>query len=522
MRKTLLSLVAIVALVGYVNAQTTYLDFEGATPIHEVFGGSNFSIVDNPSKTGANTTDKVAMTQKGGGGIQPWGGNAFQVGGTLDFGAGPKTFTMDVWCAIAGTAMFKVEKNGTPNVNVENPVAYTTPGEWQTITYTFTDLAPALYDKIAVFMGLGTTATDVWYYDNVKGVDITAGANVDVTFNITDQGGTVNSVDVELSNDPGTKIALTGTPGVGTVWTTLLADVSGSTITSPITYSVYINGALVPELTNIDFVMQGAVNPVIAKSFGIAPVGANLITNGTFDGIEGVLPVQSGNAWGSWTGNGGVVTIDGGVAVVTPVAAGDSWQMQLEQKNFGIENDKTYTVSFDAWAAADRVITLTIEDPNNGYALLGTTENPNGTLVDAVLRSKWNVDITTEKTRYQLTLSVDKVLPNTLTKFAFLMAQTADIVYVDNVSMVEGTNVSVVTNRAEAVNIYPNPAVNNLFISSKSDISKIGIYNVVGKQVKEYTSVLQSVSVSDLKSGVYFIRITDSNGKTVTSKFLKK
>jgi len=234
------------------------------------------------------------------------------------------------------------------------------------------------------------------------------------------------------------------------------------------------------------------------------------------------LPVQTGNAWGSWSGNGGVITIEGGVATVTPVAAGDNWQMQLEQKNFGIENDKTYTVSFDAWADADRIIALTIEDPSNGYALLGTTEDPNGTLVDSELRSKWNIDITTEPITYKLTLAVDKVLANTLTKFAFLMAQTADVVYIDNVSLVEGTNVSVSTNRADAVKIYPNPAVNNLYISSKSEIRKVVIYNVVGKQVKEYSNVLQSVNVSDLKSGVYMIKTTDANGKSVTSKFMKR
>jgi len=102
------------------------------------------------------------------------------------------------------------------------------------------------------------------------------------------------------------------------------------------------------------------------------------------------------------------------------------------------------------------------------------------------------------------------------------MAQTADVVYIDNVSLVEGTNVSVSTNRADAVKIYPNPAVNNLYISSKSEVRKVVIYNVVGKQVKEYSNVLQSVNVSDLKSGVYMIKTTDANGKSVTSKFMKR
>ncbi len=110
MKKSLLSLIAIVAMAGYVNAQTTYLDFEGATPAHGVFGGSDFAIVDNPSKTGVNTSDKVAMTQKAATGAETWGGASFPIGGTINFAAGVQTFTMDVYSTVAGTATFKIEQ----------------------------------------------------------------------------------------------------------------------------------------------------------------------------------------------------------------------------------------------------------------------------------------------------------------------------------------------------------------------------------------------------------------------------
>ena len=72
------------------------------------------------------------------------------------------------------------------------------------------------------------------------------------------------------------------------------------------------------------------------------------------------------------------------------------------------------------------------------------------------------------------------------------------------------------------VSVYFNPADNNLYIRSKTALSKVAIYNVVGSQVKEYGNVAQSVNVSDLNTGVYIIRLTDTNGKTVTSRFIKK
>ena len=523
MRKTLLSLVAIVALVGYVNAQTIYLDFEGTFSNAETFGGSTFSVVDNPSKTGVNTSNKVVKTFKEGTGIQTWGGNAYFVGGTIDFGPGAKTFSMDVWCAVAGSTMFKVEKGA---VNVEIPVAYTTPGQWQTITYTFNDLVPALYDKVAIFMGHNSTATDVWYFDNLKGISFTAGATVDATVSITDLGGTATGVEVEFLNNSGTKIALIGTAGVGSVWTRAFTGVTGSTITAPVNYTIYVNGAAIPELSGLGFAMAGSAASTLSKNYGVTPVGFNLITNGTFDGIEGPMAGQAGNAWGMYSANGGALSVINGVATVTPVAnAVNTWQMQLEQKNFVIENGKTYTATFEAWSDANRAIDLTMEDPANAYRLLGTTADANGTQekpADLSLRSKWNFNITTVKAKYTATITVDKVVSNTQTKFAFLMAQTADKVYIDNVTLMEATNVSVSANRADAVKLYPNPAENNLYIVSKSALKKVEIYNVVGKQVKEYDDVLQSINVSDLKTGVYMIRLTDVKGKTVTSKFIKK
>jgi len=84
------------------------------------------------------------------------------------------------------------------------------------------------------------------------------------------------------------------------------------------------------------------------------------------------------------------------------------------------------------------------------------------------------------------------------------------------------SNVSIRDNKANAVKLYPNPAENNLYISGKSTLSKVEVYTVLGAQVKEYSNVLQSINVSDLKTGIYIIRLTDTNGKTVTSKFIKK
>ena len=95
MQKVLLSLVAGVAHAGYVNAQTSLADFEGAVSYQYTFVGSLFPVVENPSKTGVNTSTNVAMTQKAASDTEAWGGATSLLVGTFNFAAGAQTFIMD-------------------------------------------------------------------------------------------------------------------------------------------------------------------------------------------------------------------------------------------------------------------------------------------------------------------------------------------------------------------------------------------------------------------------------------------
>ncbi|MGK0413257.1 MAG: endo-1,3(4)-beta-glucanase, partial [Polaribacter sp.] len=70
--------------------------------------------------------------------------------------------------------------------------------------------------------------------------------------------------------------------------------------------------------------------------------------------------------------------------------------------------------------------------------------------------------------------------------------------------------------------VYPNPVKNNLLISSKTaKITKVQIYSVVGKLVKQKTENLNSIHVEDLSNGLYLIKIYTSN-TFITKKFLKE
>ena len=71
--------------------------------------------------------------------------------------------------------------------------------------------------------------------------------------------------------------------------------------------------------------------------------------------------------------------------------------------------------------------------------------------------------------------------------------------------------------------LHPNPAKNLLHIEIKNEIemSSISIYNMLGQAVLTTTNPSNTIEVSNLKTGNYFIKVTTDKG-TATSKFIKE
>ncbi|WP_447635780.1 T9SS type A sorting domain-containing protein [Flavobacterium microcysteis] len=92
---------------------------------------------------------------------------------------------------------------------------------------------------------------------------------------------------------------------------------------------------------------------------------------------------------------------------------------------------------------------------------------------------------------------------------------------IDDVKLT-GNTLSVKENNIAGLKVYPNPVTNGkLFITSDANIEKtVAIYDVLGKQVVN-TTATEFVNVSNLKGGVYIVKITEE-GKTATRKLVIK
>ncbi|HEX8269971.1 MAG TPA: T9SS type A sorting domain-containing protein [Flavobacterium sp.] len=82
---------------------------------------------------------------------------------------------------------------------------------------------------------------------------------------------------------------------------------------------------------------------------------------------------------------------------------------------------------------------------------------------------------------------------------------------------------AVAQNNIAGLSVYPNPVVDGkLFITSSSNESKsVVVYDILGKQVVNTIVTDQAVNVSNLKGGVYIVKITE-NGNTATRKLIIK
>lgn len=92
---------------------------------------------------------------------------------------------------------------------------------------------------------------------------------------------------------------------------------------------------------------------------------------------------------------------------------------------------------------------------------------------------------------------------------------------IDNFT-VKGSTLGVNQNQIDGLKIYPNPVTNGTFyINTNADSTKeVVVYDVLGKQVIK-TSTTNAVNVSNLKGGVYIVKITE-DGNTATRKLVIK
>ena len=71
------------------------------------------------------------------------------------------------------------------------------------------------------------------------------------------------------------------------------------------------------------------------------------------------------------------------------------------------------------------------------------------------------------------------------------------------------------------VSVYPNPAATTLHVAGLNQGASMAVYDMTGRQVNP-TSFSDEINVSELHDGLYLLIVTNSDGSTITRKFMVK
>tara|TARA_R110002049_G_scaffold268752_1_gene445537 strand:+ start:71272 stop:72252 length:981 start_codon:yes stop_codon:yes gene_type:complete len=92
----------------------------------------------------------------------------------------------------------------------------------------------------------------------------------------------------------------------------------------------------------------------------------------------------------------------------------------------------------------------------------------------------------------------------------------------DKITIYDSESLGVATNlMEEKIAIYPNPVANTLSFDTALKVTNVSIFSTLGSSISEQKVMNNSIDVSNLKSGVYFV-VFEKDGVKTTSRFVKK
>lgn len=97
--------------------------------------------------------------------------------------------------------------------------------------------------------------------------------------------------------------------------------------------------------------------------------------------------------------------------------------------------------------------------------------------------------------------------------------------YIDQIQILDANPLSTKGFELEkSISLYPNPAQSSFKVTSRNnvEIKNVSIYTLLGKQIKSLTRINKNeYDISSLASGMYLVKMTDSNGGVASKKLIK-
>ena len=186
----------------------------------------------------------------------------------------------------------------------------------------------------------------------------------------------------------------------------------------------------------------------------------------------------------------------------------------------GFFSDNIGTITFSATNKIVKVMVYKDKISPFGVKFEGAGGNPAfEVLVPNTKVNEWEL----------LTFDFSSKIGQTVKRLVFLpdfatVRASGGTTYIDNISFSDGTTaVHPVSADVNAIKCYPNPAVNQLTVSAKSEISQLVVCNLLGQNIKSIriNGFEKTIDISNFSAGNYLVTVKLANGELSTQKLVK-
>ena len=353
----------------------------------------------------------------------------------------------------------------------------------------------------------------------------------------------------ENPEQPGDSVVLAAPLVVADTVTETTVTLLWNVVENATSYNVYMDTELVENVTDTVYMVDG-LTAETAYSFTVTAVAdtlesefSNVVTVTTLkieepggdEPIDPEQPVDPENPGGNEPGGGDDETICVITAVANPEEGGSVSGAGTYKKDMTVTLKATAKSGYQFlnWTENDVIVsteseyTFTITKDINLVANFEKTTcnvtvvvNPEeaGTVTGAGTYIK-NMSVTlvaTANTGYKfVNWTENGTIVSTEREYSFVVSLDTDLVA--NFISTEG-----VEELTSSFNIYPNPVSDKLYIETQTQTQTVEIYDVYGRRQSMVNGQQSTViDVSDLNSGVYFVKVVTNEGDVV-KRFVKK
>ncbi len=311
------------------------------------------------------------------------------------------------------------------------------------------------------------------------------GGSSDPRLTVSTSGlGTVTRSPNQESFPANTPVTLTATPSEGWVFSSWSGDASGNQ--NPLTVTMSASKSITAIFTTID-----------GKQ--------DLIQNGNFSSGD--------DSWtfNMWSGDGAGSVVNGEYRISVNTVATNYYDIQVVQAGITLEQGKTYRLTYDAYASANRILNVNVGMPVDPWTTFLTNVDGETEVNLSTSKQTFSFDFTMESATY------------TDSRVEFSVGAATPSVTLDNVSLVETTpSTSAITarnNSVKGINIRQIGSVVNIYspVEGNSKAS-LAVYDLKGNVVHSVDIKNQSGSVRScsfntrgMPSGYYLFEVRSSN-----------